>query len=147
MQAEFIKDVCELTGIVRRMGNAFFDDSENLVILDIKQVMDTPIVQTLQTAETIGQAQLDDAFVQERSVLCEKPLTDTMPKNNLSLFGTAPKKIRSRSQHQVASLKVNCALLSRLYISCQSFSGNLTELFAHENQACEVKVYLTTTTT
>ena len=82
--------MCELTGIVRRMGNAFFYDRENLVILYIKQVMDTPIVQTLKTAEKIGQAQLE-ACVQERYVLCEKPLTDTMPKKNLSLFGTAPK--------------------------------------------------------
>ena len=87
--------------------------------------MDSSVVQTLKTAETIGQAQYD-AFVQERLVLCEKPLTDIIPKSNLSLFGAAPKKVQSRSQHQVASLKANYALPSRLYISCQSCSGNLT---------------------
>ena len=94
--------MCELTGIVRRMGNPFFDDGEDLITLDIKLVMDSSVVHTLKTAETIGQVQYD-AFVQERLVLCEKPLTNTMPKNNLSLLGTAPKKVRSRSQHQVAS--------------------------------------------
>ena len=67
--AGFRKDVCEVTGIVHRM--------------------DSSVVQTLKTAETIGQVQYD-AFVQERLVLCEKLLTDTIPKNNLSLFGTPP---------------------------------------------------------
>ena len=41
--------------------------------------MDSSLVQTLKTAETIGQAQYD-AFVQERLILCEEPLTDTIPK-------------------------------------------------------------------
>ena len=65
--------MCEVTGIVRRMGNPFFDDGEDLVTLDIKLVMDSSGVQTLKTSETIGQY---DAFIQERLVLCEKPLTD-----------------------------------------------------------------------
>ena len=88
-----MKDVCELTGIVRHMGNPFIFDGEDPVTLDIKLVMDSSVVQILKTSETIGQAQYD-AFVQQRLVLCEKPLTDTMPKKNLSLFWTAPKKVR-----------------------------------------------------
>ena len=121
VQAEVSDGVCELTGIVCRIGNPFFGDGEDLVTLDIKLVMDSSVVQTLKTAETIDQAQYD-----ERLVLCEKLLTDTILKNNFSLFGTAPKKVRSRSQCQVASLKANCALLSRVYISCRSCSGNIT---------------------
>ncbi len=135
VQAEFRKDVFELTGVVQDMGNPFLDDGDDLVTLDTKVVMDSSLIQTLQTIESIGQAQYEE-FVQERLVQCEKPLTDTIPKNNLALFVTTPKKFQSRSQHQVASLKTNCALFSRLYISCQSRSGNLTEFFAHENQAC-----------
>ena len=112
-QAEFRKDVGELTGIVHLTGNPFFDDGEDLVTLDIKLMTESSVIQTLKTAKTIGQPQCE-AFVQKRLVLCEKPPTDNMPKNNLSLFGTATKKVRSRSQHPVASLKAKCALLSRL---------------------------------
>ena len=64
MLAAFVKGVSELTGIVRRMGNPFFDDGEDLVTLDIKLVIDS-VVQTPKTAETIGQAQYD-AFVHSR---------------------------------------------------------------------------------
>ena len=46
VQVEFRKDVCEVTGIVQRMGNPNFD----LVIFDIKLVMDSSLVQTLKTA-------------------------------------------------------------------------------------------------
>ena len=39
--------------------------------------MDSSVVETLETAETIGQAQYD-AFVQERLVLYEKPVKQTL---------------------------------------------------------------------
>ena len=51
----------ELTGIVHRMGNLVFDNGEDLFTLD-------SLVQTLKTAETVGQAQYD-AFVQERCLV------------------------------------------------------------------------------
>ena len=35
-------------------GHPFFDDGEDLVILDIKLVMDSSVVQNLKTTETIG---------------------------------------------------------------------------------------------
>ena len=135
VQNEFKRDVCTLHGIMQGMGNPFTDDGEVLVTLDTKLVMDHSVVQTLRTVEQLGQTQYSK-FVEERLVRCEKPLSDTIQKNNLALFGTPKKHIPSRVSHQVASLKANCALFSHLYISCQSRSGNLTEFFAHENHAC-----------
>jgi hypothetical protein len=70
VQAEFKKDVCELTAIINGMGNPFLDDGEDLVTLDTKLVTDSSVVKTLQRVETLGQEQYD-AFVQERLVLCE----------------------------------------------------------------------------
>ena len=74
--------------------------------------------------------------MEERLVLCEKPITDTIPKNKLTLFGSAPQKVKNKNQHTISSLKASCSLFSRLYIACQSRRGNLEEFFAHENQAC-----------
>ena len=36
---------------------------------------------------------------------------------------------------QVAALKNDCALFSRLYVSCQTRDGDLDTFFTHENQA------------
>ena len=59
-----------------------------------------------------------------------------MSKNKLALFSTPQAKQRSRSKEQVASLKTNCTLFSRLYITCQARQCNLDSFFEHENQAC-----------
>ena len=59
-----------------------------------------------------------------------------MSKNKLALFSTPQAKQRSRSKEQVASLKTNCTLFSRLYIACQARQCNLDSFFEHENQAC-----------
>ena len=39
-------------------------------------------------------------------------------------------------KYQLSSLKNDCSLFSRLYISCETRDGDLDELFSHENQAC-----------
>ena len=54
---EFSKDVSELIGIVHGMCNPFCDDGKYIVTLDTKQGMDSSIIQTLQTVETIRKTQ------------------------------------------------------------------------------------------
>ena len=80
--------------------------------------------------EHIGQRQFSE-FVEDRlKSASNKPLSDIVSKNKLALFSTHQAKQRSRSKEQVASLKTNCTLFSRLYIACQA------SFFEHENQAC-----------
>ena len=59
-----------------------------------------------------------------------------MSNNKLALFSTPQAKQRSRSKEQVAYLKTNCTLFSRLYIACQARQCNLDSFFEHDNQAC-----------
>ena len=61
---------------------------------------------------------------------------DIVSKNKLALFSTHRAKQRSRSKEQVACLKTNCTIFSRLYMSCQARQSNLDSFFKHENQAC-----------
>ncbi|KAK3737278.1 hypothetical protein QZH41_007347 [Actinostola sp. cb2023] len=42
----------------------------------------------------------------------------------------------SKTKQQLSSVKSDCSLFSRLYISCQTRDGNLDEFFKHENQGC-----------
>ena len=55
--------------------------------------------------------------------------------NNLKLFGCATKKKVSKGKQQLASLKYDVGLFSRLYIACQTRDGNLEEFFRQKNQA------------
>ena len=52
------------------------------------------------------------------------------------MFSSSPPKTLSNTKHQLSSVKSDCALFSRLYISCQTREGNLEDFFRHENQAC-----------
>ncbi len=97
--------------------------------------MDSSVVLQVYTSEDTGKAQYID-YVTDRLTLCHKPVTDTISKNKFSLFKAPSKKAQSRSKQQVASLKANSTLFSRLFIACQARSGNLSEFFKYENQAC-----------
>ena len=59
----------------------------------------------------------------------------TIPKNKLPLFSRPTFKMKSKQKAQLAALKSDCGLFSRLYISCQTRDGDIDNFFSHENQA------------
>lgn len=115
------------------MGNPFTEEGLELVAILTKDVMDAAVVNTVQTVSKIGQEQCKN-FVKERFIERSKPITDPLKKNNLATFSTQGKKTLSKDKAKVEVLKEDCALLSRLYIACQSQDGNLEEFFKYENQ-------------
>jgi hypothetical protein len=84
--------------------------------------------------ETLGEEQYTK-FVTERLEKCTTLVTQTIPKNKLPLFSRPPYKIKSKQKAQLAALKSDCGLFSRLYISCQTRNGDIDNFFSHENQA------------
>ena len=95
--------------------------------------MDSAVVDTVQNILQIGKSQYD-SYVEERPIARSKRITDTIKKNSLPLLSTLGKKCQSKEKAQVASLKEDCTLFSRLYIACQCRDGNLDEFFKYENQ-------------
>jgi len=79
-----------LASAIEKTGNPFLEDSNELLTLDTKEVMPQSVVRTVLSAHMLGQSQYD-TYVQERLVSCKKPITDTVTRNNLSLFGIVPK--------------------------------------------------------
>ena len=51
----------------------------------------------------------------------------TLLKNKLPLFSRSQTKTQLKQQMQLAAVKSDCSLLSRLYIACQSRDGDLDE--------------------
>ena len=50
-------------------------------------------------------------------------------------FSRPSVKTQSKQKDQLATLKSDCGLFSRLYISCQTRHEDLDEFFSHENHA------------
>ena len=124
--------VLNLVKVISSMDNPFLEQSQDLLVLDTRNIMHENVINTINTIEKIGKEQFHK-FFEDRLRTRKKSLFDPISKNNLPIFSRATKKL-TKDQSQVASLKKNCQLFSQLYISCQVRDGNLEEFFCHENQ-------------
>lgn len=133
LQNTFLKNVKSLVNAVEELGNPFKEDSGDLLSLDTKDIMPKEVVESVKNIQKVGQDQYK-AFVTEKMIQRTKPITDPIKRNKLPLFSRLPIKAASKKQAQVAALKDDCSLFSRLYIACQSRDGDLQDFFKHENQ-------------
>ena len=134
VQSTFAKDVKSLVDTIEEMGNPFTEDSTDLFVLDSKDIMPETVVESVMKSSQIGQSRYDE-YTEQILKESSKTITDTIHRNNLPIFGTSSQKPRTKSHQQISSLKNDCHLFSRLYISCQSRDGNMKEFFKYENQA------------
>ena len=132
-QTAFKKDVLSVVSEFNELGNPFEEQGDELIAVHTRDVMDSAVVDTVQNVLQIGKSQYD-SYVEERPIARSKRITDTIKKNSLPLLSTLGKKCQSKEKAQVASLKEDCTLFSRLYIACQCRDGNLDEFFKYENQ-------------
>ena len=129
VQAAFMKDVRAHTAVFQEMGNPFIENTQDLMVLDTIDIMETQVVENVRKIEQYPK------FVEERLELCTKPVTYTLPKNTLALFSRSQTKTQSKQQMQLAAVKSDCSLFSRQYIECQSRDGDLDQFFSHKNHA------------
>ena len=114
-------------------GNPFNEDSQNLVTLDSEEVMGETAVSYIREVQTIAQSQYEmyvDERLKQRSVL----ISNIIPKSNVSIIRKTQQTNHSRTAYEIKSLKNNCELFSRMYISCQSRDGDMDDFFRHENR-------------
>ena len=91
------------------------------------------MVRTIRNIETIAE-NLHSEYVEQKQVKSTTAISHPLSKQHIPLFSKRGTKVRSRSQLEVADLKGNRDLMSRVYIiSCQSRAMNLDDLFMHEN--------------
>ena len=122
-QNRFASDVRSLVNVMEDMGNPFLEEGDDLLKLDTGDIVDHSVVNSLQQAEQTGQEQYD-SFVKERLVDRTTPLNEPIKKNKLSLFCRRLKSTSKNKLH-VSSLKSDCSLFARMYISCQTRAGDL----------------------
>ena len=134
VQASFAQYVSSLVRVIEELGNPFEEESQDLIVLDTKEIANPAVVQTVRNAKKIGQEQFD-TFTKECLIDRTKSIDDPIHRNKLPLFSTSTCKT-SKGKQQLTSLKSDVQLFSRLYIGCQTRDGNLDEFFRHENQSC-----------
>ena len=64
VQNTFARDVRSLVAVIEELGNPFEKDSQDLLVLDTKEIADPAVIETVRNAKLIGQYQFE-AFSQE----------------------------------------------------------------------------------
>ena len=54
VQATFLKEVKSLVAVFEEMGNPFLEQSEDLLVLDSKDILDASVAEAVRMAETLG---------------------------------------------------------------------------------------------
>jgi hypothetical protein len=134
VQKRFKAEVKDLASTLEDMGNPFTEESNELMALHTKDIVDKEVVDTVKNIVKIGQQQFD-TFVTDRLEKRTTTIYDPIKRNKLPLFSRPPVKEKSKLQNKVMALKHDRTLFSRLYIACQTRDGNLADFFKHENQA------------
>lgn len=135
VQSTFRKQVKAMCSTMEEMGNPFIERSEDLLVLDTRDIVDSSVAETVRSIEQVGQQQYKE-FVAKRLQERSTPLSEPIKRNKLPLFSRpSPSRKKSNDKLQIASLKQNCSLFSRLYVSCQVRDGDLETFFCHENQS------------
>ena len=90
VQSAFVKDVQSIVNVMEDFGNPFEEESQDLLVLDIKEIAPSAAVDTLRRAYEVGQLYFDN-FARERLVKRTKPLEDAIYRHELNIFGQPPK--------------------------------------------------------
>ena len=91
-----------LVQVIRDLGNPFIDDSDELVSLDTRVVLDESVVKTVRTVTTLGKEQFI-TYHKEVFVNCTRSIHDPIKKNSLLLF-SRPQPCTKGKQAEMASL-------------------------------------------
>ena len=98
VQTSFAKDVRSLVAVIEEFGNPFEEKSQELLVLDTKEIADSFVLNTINNVKCIGQDQFD-VFTKECLIDRTKSIDDTIHRNKLPLFGTPASKASKGKQH------------------------------------------------
>ena len=62
VQAAFQKDVKSLVAVIEEMGNPFLEKSEDLMVLDTRDILDTSVGETVRKAESLGKGSVKPRY-------------------------------------------------------------------------------------
>ncbi|GFO47369.1 hypothetical protein PoB_007387400 [Plakobranchus ocellatus] len=99
-QVKFSKEVGALIQVFEEMGNPFMEESEDLLVLDSREIADPAIVQSVRSIEKTGQDQYDK-YMTERVIERTTSVFDPISKNQMLLFSRPPSRLPSKKKLEV----------------------------------------------
>ena len=131
-QRNFLEHVRQMTNSIEEQGNPFMEDTKDLIVLDTKEIMGAEESESHKQLLNIGREQYEK-FTREMHE-DKSTFDDPLKRNKLPLFSRKAAPEISSSKTKLQSMKDDCQLFSRLFISCQSRQCDLKEFFMLENQ-------------
>ena len=99
-QVKFATEVGALVQVLGDMGNPCMEESEDLLVLDSRDVADPAIVQTVREIENTGQDQYDK-YMTEGGIERTTPVFDPISKNQMPLFSRPPSRGPSKTKQTI----------------------------------------------
>ena len=99
-QVSFFKDVKSLVTTIEDFGNPFLEESEDLIVLDTKEIAAPASVTILRQIEAVGKEQCNQ-FITERLLNRTKSLYDPIKRNKVSFFNFSPPKESCKTSQQL----------------------------------------------
>ena len=132
IQKSFKEQTLSLINVLNEMGNPFLDDSNELLTLDTRNVLDKSVLNTVQTIYKLGKEQYAKYH---KDVIIDRTCSihDPIKKNSLPLFSCPQPKTKGKQTGKISSLKSDVSLFSRLYIAMQHRESDMSKFFSHEN--------------
>ena len=131
-QKTFLERINKLFSTINEMGNPFMEETKDLVTLDTKRVAHPSKAEKVATHYETGKKRFDE-FMAILSPGSESNFYDPIKKNKIDFFSQKPEQISKDLNQKI--LKDDCALFSKLFISCQARECDLNDFFRYENQA------------
>ena len=131
-QKTFKEEVMSLVQVFNELGNPFLDDSDELMVLDTRNVLDESVVKTVRTIYNVGKDQYNE-YHKEVITNCTRSIHDPIKKNAFPLFSRPQPKSKGKQAEKISLLKNDIALFSRLYIIMQHRTSDMSTFFSHEN--------------
>ncbi len=107
-------------------------NSDELLALDTRNVLNESVVNTVRTAYSLGKDQYATYF-KEVIIDRTRSIHEPIKKNLLPLFSRPQAKSKTKQAGKISLLKNDVALFSHLYIVLQHRASDMTTFFSHEN--------------
>ena len=130
-QRNFKEQTVNLVQVFCELGNPFLDDSNELLALDTRNVLDESVVNTVRTVQSKGKDQYA-TYCKEVIFDRTRSIHEPIKKNVFPLFSSRP-KAKTKQAGKIPLLKNDIALFSHLYIVMQHRVSDMSKFFRHEN--------------
>lgn len=77
IQKTFLNEIMCLVAVIENTGNPFLENSEDLMVLDTRDILDASVGETVCNAEKLRKEQYEE-FVDERLIQGKIPITEVI---------------------------------------------------------------------